>query len=106
MEIPDELIAALEQVPNFKEVSDFLGDENVTLGLSYMAKFAVNPDIEDKSLVRLIPQLQAVAGICGVNAKAYQTIKKQAPDAAHKKNLYYTLSEEFDKLVMALKKRV
>ena len=106
MEIPDELIEALEKAPNFKEVSEFLDDENVTLGLSYMAKFALNPDIEDKALGRLIPQLQAIAGICGVNAKAYQTIKKTAPEAANKKNLYYTLSEEFDKLVMALKKRV
>lgn len=106
MEIPQDLIDALQQAPNFKEISDFLEDDNVTLGLSYMAKFATSPDIQDQSLLRLIPQLQAIAGVCGVNAKAYQTIKKTAPNAANKKNLYYTLSEEFDKLVMALKKRL
>lgn len=106
MEIPDELLDAMQTAESFKQVADFLLDSNVTLGLSYIAKAAQQPDMPDRVMLQLIPQLQAVAAVCAVNAKAFQTIRKHEPDAANKKNLYYTLAEEFDKFVMALKKRI
>lgn len=87
-------------------IGDFLEDEHARYALGLIRKLVQKPDVPTGAAQQTIVQLQSIAAQSKMFAKYYQTIGKSAKDSAHHKNLYYSLAEELDKLVMALKKGV
>lgn len=87
-------------------VGNFLDDEHAKYALGMIRKLIQKPDIPSEVAHPTIIQLQSIAAQSKMLAKYYMTIGKSEPDSAHHKNLYFSLAEELDKLVMALKKGV
>lgn len=102
----DEIEEYLEGAEQLSVTADFLNDDEARFALSVIRKLIQKPDVTHVAAQKTIIQLQAIAAQSKMLAKYYQTIGKTEADASHHKNLYYSLSEELDKLVMALKKGV
>lgn len=97
-----ELISTITQ---FNDLSEFMNDPQLDLALARVVKLVMKPEVPQASANQLIVELQAIAAKCSVMAVIYTTIKKgpAGSENAHKKNIYYSISEAITKLVDALK---
>lgn len=102
----DDVEQYLQQSSELVQLSEFLDDDHARYALGLIRKLIQKPDVPIAALQPTIVQLQSIAAQSKMLAKYYQTIGKAITGASHYKNLYYSLSEELDKLVMALKKAV
>lgn len=104
----ENILELISTVTELNDVHNFLNDEVLDEALSDIIRLVANPDVPFHKVPNLVVKLQAIAAHCAIKGKAYQTIlkgdtKEEVQVNAHKKNLYYTIAEEIDKLVAALK---
>lgn len=90
----------LEMVNGLAEIADFMGDEELTQALSFIAKIIIKPDIPTQVATIEIVRLQAIAAKMSLKATWMANVDKS--DRA-KKNLYFTSAEAINNLVSALK---
>lgn len=95
-------IELVSKITQFNDISDFMNDEDLDMALAYIVKLIAKPDLPFNAANKLIVQLQALSAKFAILARYYTTMEKSA-ESAKKKNVYYTASEEVDKLVSALK---
>lgn len=98
-----ELDELLSKVSEINSMSKFLENEDVDQTLAQVVKLVAKPDIPIKVATPLITKLQAMSFLFKMQARHYMFIGKGEPNAAHKKNIYMSLSEETKELVQALK---
>lgn len=104
----ENVLELISTVTELNDLHEFMQDDKLDEALHAIIKLIANPDVPVYRVPNLVVQLQAIAAQCALKAKIYQTIKKgdsteEVRANAHKKNLYYTIAEEIDKLVSALK---
>ena len=87
-------------VNGLAEIADFMGDEELTQALSFIAKIIIKPDIPTQVATIEIVRLQAIAAKMSLKATWMANVDKS--DRA-KKNLYFTSAEAINNLVSALK---
>ncbi len=90
----------LEMVNGLAEIADFMQDEELTQGLTMIAKLIVKPDIPLQVATLEIVRLQAIAAKMALRATWMVNVEKG--DRA-KKNIYFTAAESINDLVAALK---
>jgi hypothetical protein len=104
----DNVLELISTVTELNDLHEFMQDEVLDEALSDIIRLIANPDVPIYKVPNLVVKLQAIAAQCSIKAKVYQTInkgntKEEVQANAHRKNLYYTIAEEIDKLVSALK---
>lgn len=89
----------VSQVQEFMDMHEFMEDEDVDTALAYIIKLIAKPDVPATKVPELIVKLQAISAKCGMLARYHQDIGKNSK----KKNVYYSMRDNIDKLVAALK---
>jgi len=104
-EVREDLVNYVDLIEEVSKVNDFLDEELVTDALNDIVKLAVRKDVPDAVARSLIVRLQALAATFAIRATFYTTMNKGRAGSVEnqKKNLYYTLSAESDKVANALK---
>lgn len=91
-------------VYEYKEIHDFLNDPQMTRALELLARFYGSAgDVPYVKAAGLIVELQALSTDFAAKAIFYQTIGKQEPDSAHRKNIYYSMRDAMSRLSDSLK---
>lgn len=85
------------------KINDFMKDEQVNNALLKLTTVLANPDLQPAKISKHIVQCQAMSAYFAMKATFYMGIGKDEPDAAKKKNVYFTMKEQFDKLAQSLK---
>lgn len=98
-----DMAVLITTVDEFNNVSRFLHDDDVDQALAIVINLLGNPDIPAKQAVGAIIFLSALTVKCRIIAKNYMIIDKNKPDAAQKKNFYFTLADSMQELVNSLK---
>lgn len=90
----------LDMVNGLAEIADYMGDEELTTALTFIAKLIIKPDVPLNVATVEIVRLQAIAAKMSFKATWLTNVDKS--DRA-KKNIYYTAAESINNLVSALK---
>lgn len=101
----EELINYVDMIEEISEVNELLNEDFVTTALDDIVKLAVRSDVPDAIARKLIVKLQAIAATFALRATFYANVQKGKVGSVEyqRKNLYYTLAAETDKIVAALK---
>lgn len=89
----------VSQVQQFVDLHEFMGDDDLDTALGYVVKLIARPDVPAAKAPELIVQLQAISAKMGMMASYYTNVGKDPK----KKNVYYSMRDNLDKLVDALK---
>lgn len=87
-------------VNGLSEIAEFMGDEELTTALTFIAKLIIKPDIPMNVATVEIVRLQAIAAKMAFKATWMANVDKSDRG---KKNIYYTAAESINNLVSALK---
>lgn len=98
----ENVLELVSKVTELNDTSTQMSDETLDQALAYVVKLIANPEVPIHKLPHLIVQLQAIAAQCQIKGKYYQ-VYSTGQEASKKKNMYYTVAAEIDKLVAALK---
>lgn len=101
-EEPKSALEYVSSVTEINDISEHMMDEALDAALGTIVKLTVRQDINPVQVGAFIVKMQAWSGLFKLKARAYTTIDK-GPANSNKKNIYFTVSEELDKLVQALK---
>lgn len=101
----DSVLNSVSNITEFNDLSAFMQDEDLDEALRLSINLMVNPNVPPDKVAQLIIKMQAYGAKFALLATLYSTTHKGRPgsEEANKKNIYYTLSAELDKLVQALK---
>ena len=94
------MIQEHNEIAEFAELSELMGDEQFTDALGLIVKMMANPDVPPAKAPALIVKLQAYSAKFSMLGSYYINVNKQHRD---KKNIYLSLSKALDDLVGALK---
>ena len=75
-------------------------DEELTVALEFIAKVILKPDIPQQVITIELVKLQAIAAKMALRATYMANVDKSN---RAKKNMYYTCSEQIDKVCQSLK---
>lgn len=98
----DATIELVSKITQFNDISEFMQDEDLDQALGYIVKMISKPDLPFAAAPKVVVELQALSAKFSILARYYTTFEK-GPEASKKKNVYYTMAEEIDKLVNAVK---
>lgn len=90
----------IDMINGLSEIADYMQDEELTQGLTMIAKLIVKPDIPINIATLEIVRLQAIAAKMSFKATWMANVDKG--DRA-KKNIYFTAASAINDLVAALK---
>lgn len=91
-----ELVSKVQQ---FVDMHEFMGDDDLDTALGYVVKLISKPDVPAAKAPELIVQLQAISAKMGMLASYYTNLEKDS----RKKNVYYSMRDNLNALVDALK---
>lgn len=99
------LLEYASKIDELLEVSKIVDDEYISESLDDIVKLAVRRDVSDAVARQLIVKLQAISATAAIRATYYSHVKKGRAGSEEytKKQFFYTLSSELDKIVAALK---
>lgn len=93
-------MTTLEEVNDLYEIAEYMGDEELSQALEFIAKIIMKPDIPMDVARLQIARMQAIAAKMQMKATWMANVDK---NNRAKKNLYYSAAAEIDKVVAALK---
>lgn len=95
----------VSEVSEFNHISGLVQDETLDKALGYVVRLCMRPDIPPAQAVQLIIQLQAYGAYFKTKANYYTNVDKGkvGTEQNQKKNIYFTMSENMDNIVAALK---
>lgn len=100
-------LAVISHVKEFVELHEFLkDDEDVKAALELVTKAIVKPELPGpQKAAELVVRMQAYSAKFAIQATIYTTLKKDRAGTEFnmRKNIYYTLAEQMDKLAAAMK---
>lgn len=91
-------------VYEYNEIHEFLCDNRMDRALELLARFYGSAgNVPYAKAAALIVELQALSTDFAAKAIFYQTIGKSEPDAAHRKNIYYSMRDAMSRLSDSMK---
>lgn len=96
----NESKTTIDMINGLSEIADYMQDDELTQGLTMIAKLIVKPDIPINIATLEIVRLQAIAAKMSFKATWMANVDKG--DRA-KKNIYFTAASAINELVAALK---
>lgn len=107
MAFEESTLARISQVQEFREVHEFLSDDpNVIEALDLVVKFVAREELPTPARAAvLVTKLQGLSADFAIKATVYATVKKDRAGTEYnmRKNVYYTLADQMDKLAAAMK---
>lgn len=99
------MLEYIDKITEFNDIHDFMHDDDLDEALDIIVKLMMKPDVPPSAATLLVTKLQAMSAKFGVLATWYTTVAKGPSGSVNhtKKNVYYTLSDQCDKLANALK---
>ena len=99
---------ALEYISGIQDLvdlNDFMEDEEFGKALDLALKCVAKPDLPPAAAKKALVQMQGWAFVFKMKGQAYMTIKKgkAGSEENHKKNVYFSVSEQCRDLAAALK---
>lgn len=95
----------LSKVQDLMDLNDFMDDEDFEAALEIALKCIANPNPLPVHARQALVQMQGYAFTFRMKGQAYMTIKKgkAGTDENHKKNVYFSVSEQCHELAQTLK---
>ncbi|QLF83339.1 hypothetical protein SEA_NICEHOUSE_95 [Rhodococcus phage NiceHouse] len=93
----------LSSVTELSKTAEQLEDPDVNLALAWIIHIMAKPDVPANRATPIINFFAASSAKFKMQAKYYMLVGKGENNAAMKKNLYMSLSEETEKVAQALK---
>lgn len=90
----------IDRINSLYEIAEYVGDEDLTTALEFIAKVILKPDIPIHVVVPELVRLQAIQVKLSLRATWLANVDKT--DRA-KKNLYYTAAESLQQFCQTLK---
>lgn len=90
----------IEQVSDLYKVSEYMGDDELSQALEFVARLIIDPTLSRSDLVMWLVKLQAITTKVALQATWYANVDKSDRP---KKNLYYTAAEQLNLLCQTLK---
>lgn len=103
--MPENNLELVSKITEFNDLHTFMDDAEVDKALELVVKLLMRPEVPSTKAPALIVELQALSTKFAILAAYYATIASgpSRSDAAHKKNLYFSIKEAINKLVDSLK---
>ena len=70
------VVELVNQVTEFNDLSEFMGDEDLDAALAYVVRLIANPDVAASKAPVHIVKLQALSAKFGMLGQYYQTLRK------------------------------
>lgn len=102
METDKHPLEYVSSITELNEIHEFMQDDKVDRAMDYVVKLMMKPDVPAAKAPQLVTELQAMATYFAIQSKFYSVFRK-GPEFSKKKNVYYTLAENMNHLVNALK---
>ncbi len=101
----NELIEYVSKIDELVNINKFIDDDSIEEAMNYLVKLSVRQDFTEPIARMLIVKLQAIGSTCAIRAMYYSHFDKGrvGTDQNLKKNFYYTMSAELDKVANSLK---
>jgi hypothetical protein len=101
----DSPVDLINNIDEFTEMQDDFKDDDLDKALGYIVLLIHQPEIMPQQAPKAIVKLQALSAKFAVLATYYTSIDPGKPGTENnkKKNVYYTLAKETDKLAAAIK---
>lgn len=99
----EEIFHYLNQVAEFKKISEFMHDEDIDHVLAQVVKIVQKPNIPPEVVDILIVMLSAMSAKFTMISCDYMYISKSGAGARERKSIYRTAAASLDNLVNALK---
>lgn len=95
----------ISEIQDLVDLNDFMDDEQFAEALELAVKCVAKPDLPPAAAKKALVQMQGWAFIFKMKGQTYMTIKKgkAGSDDNHKKNVYFSVSEQCRDLATALK---
>ena len=95
----------LSTVQDLVELCEFMEDPVLAEMIDLAIKCLAQPNLKPETAEHLLVKFQAASMKFGMLAVTYTTLKKGSAgtDSNYKKNIYYTASEQCDKIASSLK---
>ena len=95
----------LSEIQDLLDLNEFMQDEEFEQALELALKCVAKPDLPPAAAKKALVQMQGWAFVFKMKGQAYMTIKKgrTGSDENHKKNVYFSISEQCRDLATALK---
>lgn len=98
-----DIYDSINTVAEFSQLDQFMDDEDIGIALRYVIQLIVNPDLDPADAGKLVVKITAMSNKFKMQAKFYMGLGKSQPDAAAKKNIYFSMAEEMKELAGSLK---
>ncbi len=101
----EPVVRLISTITEFNDMSEYMQDPDLDKALEQVAKLIAKPVIPFQTIPLLIVQLQALSAKFSIQAKYYVAwgLGKAGTEGNRKKEVYFTVAAELDKLVNALK---
>lgn len=99
------MLEQIDKITEFNDIHEFMNDEDLDETLNIIIKLMMKPDVPPASATILMTKLQAMSAKFAALATWYTTVAKGPSGSINhtKKNVYYTMADQCDKLAGALK---
>lgn len=99
----DNPLTLASEAFELNQINEFMEDDRVEKALLKLTSILANPEVNPSKVSKHIVECQALSAYFAIKATFYAGIGKNEPEAARKKNIYYTMKENFDLLAQSLK---
>lgn len=95
----------LSNIQDLVELNDFMQDDHFSKAVDLAIKVVAKPDMPPAAAKKALVMMQGWAFIFKMKGQAYMTIKKgrSGSEENHKKNVYFSVSEQCHDLAQTLK---
>lgn len=100
-ETPKTTLELVSEVQQFADLSEFMGDPHIDKALEYVVKL-LGKEMPINRAPQVIVELQALSAKFGILASYYTNVMP-GRENAKKKNVYYSMRDNLNSLVDALK---
>lgn len=99
----DEVLLLIKSVTELNDTSEFLNDTDVDLALATIVKLAAKPNLPPSTAAPLVVQTQALSSKFAIQAKSIILFGDSREETKKRKNTFFNISAELEKLSNALK---
>lgn len=101
----DDTLTYLSGIQDLVDLNDFMDDEDFTTAMELALKVIAKPRMPVAAALEAMALMQAWAFTFRMKGQAYMTIKKGPSGSPenHKKNVYFSVSEQCHELAQTLK---
>lgn len=99
----EEILELVSTVSELNDASQFLSDEDIDLALATIIRLIAKPNLPPQVAAPLVVQTQALSSKFAMQAKNIILFGDTREDTKKRKNVFFNVSAELEKLSQALK---